>query len=802
MSKDVVVRGATSATSTQGQKTLSGVVEGLRPSYPAALFELGTSGGRSYLSRLRGGGRDWHFTAAALWTLHLWNRGSRVVDVVLTPASFTTEAMTVTAGGFTGTWTGVTALAGDASTVTMTAVLDAEGQVRVTDFVVTLDTTPGHQGATHGFGYVDPLVVRPLAYVQVDPSKQQLVVPAWSGFVYRNSCANTAQLSFPYPGLRSGFPEMEHTDPGLANLHAQWIALEERSSRSLLVLRCDDQDGRGKTFRHQGLTTGAELRFRGFPENNLDATTWTMPYEVTLRSMAGDWWDVASWYLGRVEAEAAPFLSRLKLKDRGSSPNPTSLYWFEAELFLWAQLDNSTPAFQVEEARRIQAFAATIGVTKMVVRLDGANPGGMATAEWPESTLTADGIATMSGLLGLSLPVLAYWIDHWAKTGAWFLGGYNPGFGNPAGYLKQDHLGVDVEVNLPPTHALPNYDVANARGHALDQASHFWRTDGFVGIYSDADTGRQEWDYRPALSDADTGPGSAAFIRGVRARLDEFLTDIRTVEAEGFILSEHAAEWGLDRVDGVGAPTNFYGLGWTGLDVLPIWPSTFGEYQTRYGYDIYGAFPPGTPADYYEAFFWNAAQSWLFGKVQGIVANPIANGHVVLEPGDPDYAVEWPIRGPYLAFLMRLAASSVSYGLAPYFRGRRLRPLPGSFDRWIEENGLDAAFGLTGDGLFIRPLHPAGMAAIWQHKETTDEPIAIPLVNPSASDVDFEIILDPAAYPLVRNDGGNGKKKHFLVEVSDGGTRTLVKRYGGVLRHTVTIPARGFRVFELLEAAP
>lgn len=792
---NAVRKGHTTITRVRGGSVTSRVIS-TEATTASPLFTLANLGSGIQVTRIRANGRDWYFANHNQFVVKIFDALVPTVTTDIPASVFTSVITAQTATTFTVTYD----LPGTTTQVVLQGVLSlATGGILIT-----------------ASGAIDPVIYPTVGawgveiHVPVVPyeiaTKSQMCaqIPAMGGISYRDA---TAVLAGPptadYPGFHgSGHGIYPQTQSGTLASH-QLACCWHLPSRSCLAIRAKNTDGSGSRFQYTGDGNNCIFIFTYFPPNHLQAQTFNFSTGIELRPMAGDQYDANAYYLGRIEAEAAPFVARGKRKDMSGAVGHISPLSLDADLMIVMAPGNAFPPTLIPNAAAWTRCATDITRIRADFGTDlkyicqwyswQANGYDKYHDLYPPQAGFLTAAAAVANLSGVSQIVYiipgavdpdSLWAIANSTSTKIVLDPGNvariiTGFGQSA-HNYSEFGNSSMRTHLRDLFALLTTNIPNLKGVYVDIISGF----GCAG------------DYRLALADADKGVGAPFFNAGKKTWMDLLRTEFKTTQGitNWIQFGEWYDEHMLPMLDSLGGSVDFYPLS---LDiVLDAFSTVYSQYVGNYDYGT--AFLPLDAIDLldYDIKMWRFERKFHQGALLGLswqgfdfqlyIEAEAADGHA-------DYATRFvTYQRPMLDFMKVLVRSLTTLGVRKYHRGRRLRPMPGAVEDRLMRNGYEIAAG---------PVFPGGIdgvlingadvqASAWKSDEA-GMGVGIILTNHHGDSRAFIITMGAEDYP----DIGGGVR--YLYE-NVAGVRTLVKSFFGAFIHTVTLSARSLRVFEVL----
>lgn len=773
------------------------------PPYPTAAFTLADLGSKHQLSRLRANARDWYFDNAPLWRIHLWDGTNPLpMAVPILPSHFGDAVVVQDASSFTLTWSNATY--GD---VTVSGSF-ASGRLTLTITIVLGAPIAGSYSIHHvQFPY---LKIKP--YAVATKADMQVILPVVQTKHVRNATTVLASDARMLVGPQI-VPEKQDSLPQALFGTMQCGVVQHTSSKSVLLIRGRDTLGRHKEFGTNGDGNNVIFYVRQYPANNLAFGTGFSSSDnisVQITPLAGGWYDAMTELRGRMEAEAMPAMSRGKIKDLADPGGPISTYIRNAPLIMWMHPLNSDASYAraLQEVQRVKSYLGRTPVI-LLYRWHTNNFGD----DWPNwNPVLARADTFLANMVTEGCPVFLYNAWHgWGSIAPWFSAAGTPpqnhdaALGTPLDQylaLKLDQTAYVSDWTASgslggshPLHGMPNLDYAAARNHIRDQWKRV-KTDGagrtIHGFYGDAFSnmafGGQ--DYRTALAGSKKGPGSSTYHQGARSLLSGMRSDMRALQADFALLSEPVTEHFVDTLEWM---SDNYGDLSTAAYSLPLFATVFSEYLPRFDFISYHTL--GSDAS---ASGLNRDNRYALARQfhEGKTLMLVWDGSISLLPwvgqvGDSDYAAWQTAVKPTIDWVKTLVDATVAGPtLRRYFRGKRLRPLAGSYDEYLEANGCTVA--PIASPLEVNPTNAEVMSSVWQTEELAGNPVAVLITNYHDSAKSFTIAMDGQSHPEIA-----GGVRYLYSTDPVTGSRTLVKSFFGVFSHTGTIAARSLLVFEI-----
>lgn len=767
------------------------------PQIPSAGFTLADLGSGSQITRLRRDGVDVHFASAPLWRLFIWDgiEDPLSVPATILPNTLGTAVVSQNAGGFTATWTHVAL-----GTVAVTGVY-ADGGMKLRG---TVTLGPAVVGTYTSWALeLGRVAVKPFEVANKD--LMTVGLPIVNGDIRRDATVVQASDVRMLHGQQyiADNGAVPHGTAAAQALYGsmQCMLVYQRGAetgqraKAGLLIRTNDPGSRYKEFGFNGDGTNVIAYVREWNANNAAVGQgFTSDYDVELVPFRGGWFEGVSLFKARTAADALPAVAGGKLKD---NPARVSSTIRDASLVIWVEpLD--TDVSWAKATTEVQRIAAAWGVSPLVlVYAWHKELIGDKHPDW--SPVRARAETFFAAMEALGAKTILYTNQHnWGAASSWLLNagtpptGYNAAYGNPATLVCTNPSGVPYVLDLaggttPPatTHAFPNLGEANVRNHILSTwplvlnggARWVW------GFYDDASPNGLCQDYRAALAAANKGPGARFVPDGLRTKVTDERTACRALRAGFAIIAEFANDNFADVYEMAHLSSYDYA---EGRALLPWFQTAFSEYFNLYAIDSFSTIPPSTAGTgLLRDFRWNQARHFHDGKRQTVLVNKDTTYLPwVGDPADSDYAFWVEHVKPLSDWVKTLVQSwDGARQLRKYFRGRRLRPLPGSYDEHLELNG--ATSDPIADPVEINFTEADVQSSVWQTDELAGAPVAVLLTNHGDAAASFEVVMSPERYPAMAGKGSLLK---------DG---VAVQTIFGAFRYTVTIPALSLVVLEL-----
>lgn len=763
------------------------------PSVPNA-FTVADLGSGAQITSITARGFQTRFEEAPLWRLYLWDgaQDPYYPNSTILPNTLGAAVVVADANGFVATWTHVVY-----GTVVVTGAF-ASGKMAMTADV-TLGAVPASLYSSWAFDLGCDVAPWEVA------KKDLLAVmrPVVNGTLLRDATTVLAADAVMTHGEQllpdnGRVPHGTLADPGLFGsmqmVHVYQLP-ETTSERARygLTIRTNDDGGRYKEFVVNGTGTATSVRVRMWNANNLAVgANFSSDYEVILEPVAGGWHEAAQQFREHDVAEALPSVARGKIVD--DVTDVVSAFMKDAPFILWIQ-PQDTDASWAKATREVQRFVARFGLIP-VVYLYGwhANLIGDNQPSWSPVKARADTFLTAMQALGVK--VVLYTLQHgWGVASPYITTpgtpptNYNAANGVPGTQVAVNPSGVPYAVDLeggsgPPasTHAFANLGRAGARAHVL--ATWPLVLNGGArwvhGFYMDSFGNAGSQDYASDLATGDKGVGARYSNDGKRTLVSAERSACRALRPD-FALS---TEFFLDTMpafDMVNTPSHTY----SPPDAyLPVVQAAFSEYVLLHGFDCYGTIPASTAAvGLLRDFRWVYSKHFHDGKILMLLVNadPSYLDHVG-DPGDTDYGFWQTHIEPLTDYIEAMVASlDGPQNVRRFFRGRRLAPLPGSYDRYVEVEG--ATSEPIASPIAVHFTNADIKSSIWYCED--DETVGILLTNDADEAATFEIVVASEHYPQL-----GGPRTIYI----NGVEETTVF---GSFRLTAPIPALGVVVVEI-----
>ena len=759
------------------------------PPLPADSFTVANLGSGAQITQLVAGGLQTNFANAPMWRLFLWDgyQNPMAPTAIIEPNTMGTAVVVQTSGGFSATWTH-----GVYGTVAVTGAW-AGGEMELL-VSVSLGAIPAALYASWAVEFEHAV----LPWEVPNKDRMAVAMPKVNGYLHRDATAVLANDLRMLHGhqleLDGGVPhgmELGVADYGCMQMaHVYQIpATTAERARYGCMFRTNDTEGRYKEFCINGTGDAAKVKVRMWNANNLAVGAgFTSDYAMTIVPVAGGWHEAAERYRAEDIAAGAPSVSRGKIKD--DAGDFVAQFIKDAPMLMWIQPtdDDASYAKALLEVERVIAY---FGVTPVVYFYEWhANPIGDNTPDW--SPVRARAETLIASLDALGVRVICYTLLHGWSTGSAYIAasgtpptGYNAAYGVPGTQVCVAPSGVPYASTLADVHAMPNLGRAGARNHivatwplALNGGSR-----AVSGFYLDALWNSGCQDYAPDLTTAQKGVGAGYYHAGKRALVTAMRAACRAIVPDFACTSEFANDVMNDLAELCHVQSYDY---LSGEVYLPLFQAAFSEYALHHGFDCFSTIPPSTAGTgLLRDFRWVYTKHLHDGKLLMLQVNA-SNVYLpfVGDPNDANYAFWVQYVKPLTDWVKTLVqAWDGPRQLRKYFRGRRLHPLPGSYDAYVEVNG--ATSEPIADPVEVNHTNAEVQSSVWQTDELTGSPIAVVLTNHGDDEASFQVVMSPERYPEMAGKDNLAK---------DGAS---MMTFFGAFRYTVTIPALSVVVLEL-----
>jgi hypothetical protein len=771
------------------------------PRTAAPVFTVEDLGKNHQLTYYEANGCSWEFAAQSMFVVHLYDSTLPTQVSTIPAEDFVASAVSnLTATTFRITYT--------FAPLTTTVVID--GSVNTTTGALTLTHTCAMDTVLTPTYFIWAFEIRlKLKPYEGAGSKSDMTVmfPAYGGLMYRDATTVLADVpTADYPGMHDGgiFPEVVMA-PFAGH---QQVTCWHKSLRKSMSMRLKGTDGRGERFTYNGDGSSCQFGFYTFPADHLQATTDNSSPGLELCPMNGDWYDSAKYYRERIVAEAADFVSRGKIKD-GALPVSRR----DADMMLIANVgeagtgqlsETAAYARAVEEFSRIVDFFGS-DLKYIVQWYAWRQEGNDLFPDFTPKMNLADAITNVDGLGNVTqaiyvFPSVADRDSTFAGAGSfgdWVLLGPTQDEQITTGTVDSQHVLMEFGAAAFRTTWLNVYAALTAEVAAE-----------LMGLYIDTVSGNQAGgDYRLALAGSNRGPGANYYNAGKRSLISAIRTEYRTTQglANWLLLGEWQDEYMMPYIDSQGASSSLEPLSYVPL--MPAYATVYSEYVGRYGYDesFYGYYADGAAGTYTTASLsrwdinaWRVAYQFHAGALLGVWWHGWGNVlYLISEAGDglsSHSSVYSTYHLPMLNFMKACVRSLTTLSVRKYHRGQRLRPLVGSQDDILADEGYQFSSGeVVSGGVTGTVVEPEVMSSVWLSTET-GMGIGIVLTNYHTDDRTFTVSMTPERWPDMVG-------RQFLCE-NDNGTRTLVKQVSGSFSEEITVPAGSVVLYELLATEP
>lgn len=756
---------------------------------PADSFTVADLGSGAQITRLVAGGIQTDFAEAPLWRLFLWDgfQDPMAPTATILPNTLGAAVVVTTPSGFSATWTHVVY-----GTVVVTGAWSGgEMEMLIT---VTLGPIPAALYSSWAVELEHDFLPWEI------PNKDQMAVmlPIVNGTLVRDATAVLANdrrmLHGLQLGLDGGVPHgmtLGTADYGcmqMAHVYQLPATTSERARYGCMV-RTNDTDGRYKEFCVNGTGDAVVVKVRMWNANNLVAGAgFTSDYAVTIIPIAGGWHEAAERYRAGDEAANAPSVARGKVKD--DAGDAIAQFVKDAPLLLWLEPTDDDASY-AKALREVERVISYFGVTPTVLFYGWHKELiGVKTPDWSPVRARADTL--LAALEALGVKVILYTLTHgWSSSSAYIANpgtpptGYNAAYGVPGTAVCVDPSAIPYTATLADVHAMPQLGRAAARNHIL--ATWPLVLNGGArwvhGFYLDALTNSGCQDYAADLGPTQKGPGSSYYHQGKRTLITDMRAACRALRAGFACISEFANDVLADLVEMTHVESYSYA---TDSAYLPLFQAAFSQYGLHHGFDSFSTIPASTTGiGLLRDFRWVYSKHFHDGKQQLLLVNAsTAYLDHVGEVGDADYAFWQTYIQPLTDYVKVLvqAYDDPNANIRLYNRGKRLAPLPGSYDAYMEVNG--ATNDPIADPVEINHTNADVKASAWYSEEIGAGSVGVRVTNDADDDATFEIVMSVERYPDLA-----GERTIYIDGVASG---TVF----GSFRRTVTVPARGLVVLE------
>lgn len=752
-------------------------------------FTIADLGSGPQITYLRIGPREWHFANAPAWRILVSDGVNNPKSNPIPPSILgAPTSSTITTSAWTIVWNHA-----QVGLVTWAGSLTSRGL----EWTINA-TLQGAAAIVYRLYAVDSYFI-PKPPVTANKAELYAAFSEIGGLTYPDATAalNAGIFPFDYRVCSVGhlYDGFDPDASARASGHLNMAVLYDRTEKIALMTSVSDVASGypGVEYGWNGNGTNAIWYIRSHVADPANAVTYTMPYTCRMSLMKGGWYEAVEAYRALAIADAPTWLPASKVHNRAGYPSVIK----NAKLMLVFNVGSGVnhAAGITACLQQVTRAVARYG-TAIVVILQTWDNREESESTWPDYTIGASVLQLVSDLDALGVAVLPYTaFTAWNPDSTWYTSGFNVANGEPSTLRTLNVGGSPYELFSGETHYIPALHHTGARAHVAELFEE-WADDigptKIDGAYVDAIAGPTAMDYRVTLDATQKGIGSGTLYAGAATMLAQMKTALTAAGAGTAIQLEYAGEWWMGHADLTQT------FDWTASSIstsptcVPMFQSAFGDYTRLSTYQCPALDAPGT-ADVLltlgsELHRWFIAVCVSHGIIPTLQKVQTVGGDWFVSPGEDGYTTWQTQVEPILDMLDSIhdLQSQATYSLRKYLYGRRLKPLPGSWDLYNEEQTftqiyLDFVTNLAFSGTAI----PSGA---WYSAETS----TIGIVYVNFRNTDATVTLEMAKEDYLDLAGMTK-----LYQTS-GNTRTLLAEFQrSVPATTLTIPAKSAVMLEI-----
>jgi len=763
------------------------------------------------LKTLRGNGREWNFASGIQWRLKAYSILSNTIVAEVDSSAFpvvTTVANTATS--LILQWSPGNGV--DTSIVTVAGALNLTTGEMDWLLSMTMDAT-----LYANYGVWSGAIIFDILPQSVATKHLMCYQSPFFGGVIRNDATRVD------PGFEAGSPGYGYPPPlstpatNFGPAAVQLVSVWDIGTRTALAIAGTDTVGRLIRFKTYGLGHAVRVEVEWFPTNNLYNLSWVAHCPVKMVPMAGDNWDCQVWYRDYLETTSHPVMARRKIKEMTNATGDVSNTILNADVYILMNpgapsVDGKPTAGQVthavEELTRIRNYFGT----DLSYIVHTGQPATNGLGLFPDiETIQPNYETFFSSLLAIGgFSIIPYTVPAVVDP----LSNYIAADGTRLNHvlLEPDQSRLEVPPGfLDDIHYVWNFNRVNR----VDLAAQFGQAPtyylGISGLYLDVYTSTSAGDYNQTIPTAERGAGANHDLLGRVDFLDKLRTFTRVTEGSvGFaIMGEFYDMYTLPYIDGASSQYHNYPIA---LDpYCQVTDVIFNQYIRPVVY-LQATWAPHVIllADYdvwmwtYERQFHSGApitfQLYNFDTLPYVIPQESDNfNYNTISSalgGGGGFARGWTaIYSTQLIRLRNWARTAKATGLRYYFRGEKLRPLPGSFEDRVAQYNFEYTVGEVVPGSGVTGALVSGQKPQFTAYYGPElGSVGIIVTNRGFEDQDFQLIMTPERYPRMVG-------KPYLVR-NVNGVRTLLQVVGGSLNIVLSVDAGTCAVYELLPTPP